>query len=190
MKNKLKENFFLSDTNQVAIDLLGKEINFFGKKLIITETESYTQGEPSSHSTRKKYENQDKNSSNAFAMFLRGGHSYVYLIYGMWNCLNFVTNAEGTGDAVLIRGGFDVENNILIDSKPGICCKHLGITTNHSKIDTCKDDNFFIKDIGLNNIDYEKLARVGLNKNNSDYYDLKRYKIKDLKGFTKKLYTN
>lgn len=183
MSNKLDVDFFLQDTELTAVELLGKEINFFGKKLIITETESYTQGEPSSHSTRKKYENQDKHSENSFAMFLRGGHSYVYLIYGMWNCLNFVTNKEGVGDAVLIRGGFDIENNILIDSKPGICCKYLGITYKDSKVDVCNNDNFFIADLGFKNIEYEKLARVGLNKKNSDYYDLKRYKIKDIKQF-------
>lgn len=31
------------------------------------------------------------------------GHAYIYLIYGMYNCLNFVTEPEGTPGCVLIR---------------------------------------------------------------------------------------
>jgi DNA-3-methyladenine glycosylase len=37
-------------------------------------------------------------------MYGRGGLVYVYLIYGMYYLLNFVTAGEGTPQAVLIRG--------------------------------------------------------------------------------------
>ena len=36
-------------------------------------------------------------------MFCAGGVSYVYLIYGMYHCVNIVTGPEGSGQAVLIR---------------------------------------------------------------------------------------
>ena len=37
-------------------------------------------------------------------MFGPPGHAYIYLIYGLHCCLNFVTNSVGEPDAVLLRG--------------------------------------------------------------------------------------
>lgn len=36
-------------------------------------------------------------------IFGEGGHIYVYLIYGMYTCLNFVCGHEGESGSVLIR---------------------------------------------------------------------------------------
>jgi DNA-3-methyladenine glycosylase len=36
-------------------------------------------------------------------MFGRAGHAYVYLVYGMYDCLNVVTEPAGTAAALLIR---------------------------------------------------------------------------------------
>lgn len=63
---------------------------------IIDETEAYLHDDPASHSYH------GRTSRNA-SMFDRPGTVYVYLIYGIHNCINVVSAPRGTGEAILIR---------------------------------------------------------------------------------------
>ena len=89
------------NTIEVARELLGFELIFNGPKGpvggIITETEAYTEDDPACHAHEGK-----KTKRNA-PMFLSAGHIYIYFIYGMYHCLNIVTEEAGVGAAVLIR---------------------------------------------------------------------------------------
>ncbi|MBU6374585.1 MAG: DNA-3-methyladenine glycosylase [Bdellovibrionales bacterium] len=98
----LDPSFFARNTVEVAQDLLGKVLLVRAPRsgrfqsVRIVETEAYRAGDPASHSAKGK-------TSRASVMFGPPGHAYVYVIYGMYWMLNFVTEPEGDPGAVLIR---------------------------------------------------------------------------------------
>lgn len=100
---RLDSAFFRRDTVLVARDLLGKTLVrvFPGGELRryrITETEAYCGMEDlACHASKGR-------TARTEIMFGEGGFVYVYLIYGMYWLLNFVTGKDGDGSAVLIRG--------------------------------------------------------------------------------------
>lgn len=98
----LTKKFFEKNTLNIAKNLLGKRLIrvYRGKEITvrIVETEAYHGiSDKASHASRGK-------TARTEVMFGRAGMIYVYLIYGMHYCLNFVTGKEGFPAAVLIRG--------------------------------------------------------------------------------------
>lgn len=139
MSEILKKSFFNRDTLKVAPELLGREIIVKRKNEektgIITEVEAYTKDDPACHAARGM-------TPRNVVMFGPPGYSYVYFIYGMYHCLNFVTEKKGIPGAVLIRA-LEVEQNkdIRIASGPGKLCKYLNITKEHNNLNICNEDN-------------------------------------------------
>jgi len=98
MNEILTKEFYLRPTLQIAKDLLGKVIVYNGLKARIIETEAYVgKIDKACHCYGGKVTKRTQ------VMFKSGGRSYIYLIYGMYSCLNVVTEGEGEGAAVLIR---------------------------------------------------------------------------------------
>ena len=101
---KLTVDFFLQDTRSVARALLGKylvrEVEGERLALRLTETEAYI-GRLDKACHAYGY----KRTKRTETLFAPPGTVYLYLIYGMYHCLNFVTEPEGEPCAVLIRGG-------------------------------------------------------------------------------------
>ncbi len=93
----LPRSFYARSTVEVARALLGKVLVHGPTAGIIVETEAYLGGEDlAAHSARGLTE-------RTRVIFGPPGHAYVYLIYGMYQCLNLVAEVNGRPGCVLIR---------------------------------------------------------------------------------------
>ncbi|WP_028308569.1 DNA-3-methyladenine glycosylase [Desulfitibacter alkalitolerans] len=100
-EKEITRNFFTNDTKTVAKDLLGCLLIYNSSKGLvggyIVETEAYLgHNDPACHSCRGRTKRNE-------VMFLGPGLVYVYLIYGLYYCLNFTTDLKDKPEAVLIR---------------------------------------------------------------------------------------
>ncbi|MBN8827351.1 MAG: DNA-3-methyladenine glycosylase [Sphingobacteriia bacterium] len=152
---KLDRSFYEQDSLEVARSLLGKTLVFNNYKGIITETEAYMGFEdPASHAFRGRTKRTE-------IMFGEAGFSYVYLIYGMYYCLNFVTEKKDFPSAILIRGLLIYEPVKLLLDGPGKICKLLGITKEQNGVDIINSENFYVADTGQT-LEYSVSSRIGI----------------------------
>jgi len=111
-ESRLPLSFYESfDTCTLAQKLLGCELvhdSPAGRTSgIIVETEAYLQDDPACHAYQKR-------TARTEPMYAAAGTIYVYLIYGMYQCVNMVSNEAGCGEAVLIRSLQPVEGTELM----------------------------------------------------------------------------
>ncbi len=117
----LPREFYNRDTVAVAQELLGKYIVRTlsgGEKLIcrIAETEAYI-----GRCDKACHAYNYRRTKRTETLFAPPAHAYIYLIYGMYHCLNFVTEAEGEPCAVLIRAAVPTQNiDIMTDLRYGL----------------------------------------------------------------------
>ena len=121
----LPRTFYERPTEEVARDLLGKVLlrDDRGKRLAgrIVEVEAYLGAHDlACHSARGK-------TTRTEVMFGPGGRAYVYMIYGMYHCLNVVTEPEGSPCAVLIRALEPLGDLPGAVSGPGRLCRTLSV---------------------------------------------------------------
>lgn len=98
----LKENFYGRRTLDVAKDLLGKYlVHEIDGKLVggkIVETEAYT-----GVLDKGAHVYGGKRTERVMPLYGKEGTVYIYSIYGMYYCLNAITEKEGEPQGVLIR---------------------------------------------------------------------------------------
>ena len=122
---KLPRSFYDRDPVLVARDLLGKALVHVvdGEERVgrIVEVEAYLgPHDLAAHSSRGV-------TKRTKVMFGPPGHAYVYLIYGIYWCMNMVTEREGQASAVLLRA---LEPVIHLEGRtqgPGLLCRAMGI---------------------------------------------------------------
>lgn len=148
----LPKSFFERNVVEVARDLLGKTLVFGKRSGYITETEAYRGADdPASHAFRGL-------TPRSSLMFGEPGYSYVYLIYGMYHCLNIISEASGQAAGVLIRGL--KMGNLHLDG-PGKICRHLGISKTDNGIHLINNPDFHIAE-GLVSVKYKTTSRIGI----------------------------
>lgn len=152
---RLNLAFFNRPTLLVAEELLGKVLVFKGQTGIITETEAYVgRDDPASHAFKGE-------TPRSKVMFGKAGFSYVYLIYGMYHCLNIVTEKIGFPAAVLIRGLKLLDESNLHLNGPGKICRHLGITRAHSGINMITSEELYVGCI-KKTLSFSRTPRIGI----------------------------
>ena len=193
---KLNRKFFNRNTVLVAQELLGKYLvrkipstsSGQAAKIIkarITETEAYCgTRDLACHASRGLTERTK-------VMFGPAGFSYVYMIYGVYHCLNIVTEKEGNPSAVLIRAAviqnakFKTQNDSSLDKPvdnrlaksvihrfkfknklngPGKLCRELKIDRKLNNIDITKSDLLWVEDgeVMIKKHQIKKGKRIGV----------------------------
>ena len=157
---KLRRSFYDRSTVSVARDLLGKFLvhKTAGLERIgrIVEVEAYLGAHDfASHSSKGL-------TDRTRVMFGPPGHAYVYLIYGMYYCMNVVTETEGHGAAVLIRAMEPVQGIEDRTQGPGLLCRAMGIDQRLNTHDLLSDDFYMASPPGDEPITIVKGPRIGV----------------------------
>jgi DNA-3-methyladenine glycosylase len=141
----LERSFFARDTREVARDLVGAVlVRRLGRRTLVArvvETEAYHGPDD-----RASHAHGGPTPRSAI-MFGPPGYAYVYLIYGMWSCLNVVTGEDGFPAAVLLRAAAPVRGfgeDPRAASGPGKLCRALGITRRENGLDLCSDGPLYL----------------------------------------------
>jgi DNA-3-methyladenine glycosylase len=179
MKNPpLGPEFFRRDTVDVAVDLLGQILihrtasqTYLGR---IVETEAYLGLEdPACHSFH------GKTTERTWPFYLEGGHIYIYMIYGVHYCLNFITGDMKTPEAVLIRAveplygveamaenrnlPFSESNIKKLCNGPGKLCQAFAIDKSENGKLTNSAGIGVLKGETVSKLDIVARPRIGLN---------------------------
>ncbi len=143
MKKPLPRKFYNQSTLQVAEKLLGCFLirEHRGKiwRARITEVEAYIgEDDLACHARVGKTKRTE-------VMYGEPGHAYVYLIYGMYNCLNIVTEERDFPAAILIRG-VEIEGVPHKETNgPGKLTRFLLIDRSCNTLDLTKGDRLWLE---------------------------------------------
>ena len=158
----------------MAPALLGKVLAYRGATARIVETEAYLGiTDAAAHASRGL-------TPRTRVIFGPPGHAYVYLIYGMYNCLNIVAEPQGHAGCVLIRAlepltGLPamrrrrgVERLEDLASGPGKLTLAMGITLRHNGADVTQGPITVSEPAGGESFRIAVTPRIGI-RHNADW---------------------
>jgi DNA-3-methyladenine glycosylase len=161
--------FYDRPTVDAARALLGKIIVHGETAGTIVETEAYLGGDDLAAHSARGITNRTR------VIFGPPGHAYVYFVYGMYECLNLVVEAEGKPGCVLIRAlepvaGIEImrqrrpKARSLRDlaSGPGRLTLALDITRRHNGADVTSGELVVRKLRREPPIDIQVTPRIGI----------------------------
>lgn len=160
LSRKLPRDFYNRETTLVARELLGKTlVHIVGgveRAGRIVEVEAYLgEHDLAAHSAKGL-------TPRTKTMFGPPGHAYVYLIYGMYHCMNVVTEPEGHASAVLLRAVEPLKNLEGRTQGPGLLCRALGIDKRLNGHDLLSVDFFIAAPDVVETFAISKSPRIGV----------------------------
>ena len=195
---RLEREFFLKDTKSVARELLGSYLvrkSSIGDMIgMIIEVEAYL-GPHDKASHSYNYRKTDRTK----VMYMVPGTLYIYLIYGLYHCLNVITGPESMPCAVLIRQLYPIDGiELMIKNRntkigknfknltdgPGKLCMALNITkARFNGKDSCSNSSklFFIEGEKIKDNSIVANKRIGINYAEEDKDRLLRFTLKNEK---------
>ncbi|MBB6611409.1 DNA-3-methyladenine glycosylase [Pontibacter sp. Tf4] len=197
---KLPREFYTRpNVVQIAQELLGKYLYTTIDGMLtggmIVETEAY-----SGENDRACHAHLNRRTARTEIMYHEGGVAYVYLVYGIYNLFNIITNIEGRADAVLVRAiepEIGLEEMLLrrdmqtikpnLTAGPGVMSIALGITRKHYGEDLT-GNTIWLEDKGIT-IPDEKIMtvpRIGIDYAGDDALLPWRFYVKGNKWVSRK----
>lgn len=191
---RLTRDFFNRETKLVAKELLGKYLVRQSNKGVIVgkviEVEAYLgANDKACHSY--DYKMTDRTA----VMYEEPGILYVYFIYGMYYCLNVITEPKGIPCAILIRQLYPIEGIELMKKNrkvkigknfknlcdgPGKLCMAMDITKEKfDGTDSCKIDSklYFTEGEEVKDREIFLNKRIGIDYAEEDKNKLLRYSL-------------
>lgn len=204
---RLNKDFFNRDTLIVAKELLGKilvrKIDGVILKGRIVETEAYIGAiDKASHAYGGKRTNRTE------TLYAEPGTVYVFSIYGMYYCLNLISEEKDVAAGVLIRGiepleGIEKMSQLRykknyeelsnyekknFSNGPSKLCMSLGIDKRDNCINTISSEELYVEEDFLNKEAFSivESKRIGIDYAEEAKDFLWRFYIKDNKFISKK----
>jgi DNA-3-methyladenine glycosylase len=174
---KLPRSFYDRDTICVARELLGKYLvhNVDGVQRVgrIVEVEAYLgPHDLAAHSSKGL-------TKRTAVMFGPPGHAYVFLIYGMYCCMNVVTEREGHASAVLLRAVEPVGDLEGRTQGPGLLCRAMDIDRRLNGHDLESDDFYIAAGPEADDLPIVARPRIGVNYAGAWAGELLRFYLRD-----------